>query len=173
MGLLRNWLLGRVVASALTLEAESLQIYRRLRERVGPQLDDPLAHLLEEDERHWQILEAAAAGKLDLAELDRLVREHLYGGMERIEPLDPAARARWGAELEAALAQEERTLVFYGNLQRISKIPSVRHAFKVIAGMEREHVEILRRLLGRHGQPQQGSSLTRWWRRRSPPASTG
>ena len=38
--------------------------------------------------------------------------------------------------------------MFYGNLRRMSKIPAVKKAFEVLAAMEKEHVDILRKLLG-------------------------
>jgi len=154
MGPITKWVVRRVVAGALALEAESLQMYRRLRERAGSRIIEPqLAHLLEEEKRHWQILEDAAAGRLDAGGLEPLVHEHLYRGIEEIGPLAGPALAEWRADLEAALAQEERTFVFYGNLRRISTIPSVRRAFEVIADMEREHIDILRRLLGSAAPP--------------------
>ena len=41
----------------------------------------------------------------------------------------------------------------------MSRIPVVRRAFEVLAAMEREHVEILRRLLGRQpGGPRGGTA---------------
>ncbi len=170
MGPIAKWLLRRVVASALALERDSLQRYRRLRERAGPAVHAPLVHLLEEEERHRGILEAAAAGRLDAAGLELLVRQHLYRGIEEMEPLDAATLREWGPELEGALAEEERTCVFYSNLRRISRIPVVRRAFEVIVEMEREHVEILRRLLGRRTEPAPEEPVSRPARRRCPRA---
>ena len=74
---------------------------------------------------------------------------HLFGAMESIEPLAGEDLARWGGELSRALEQEEKTWIFYGNLRRMSKIPAVRKAFEVLAKMEKEHVDMLRRFLGR------------------------
>ena len=150
MGILADWILRRVVKSALVFEAGSLERYRRLRERlVDSPLWESLGHLLEEEEHHWRILTDAAAGKLDAAQVDRLVKGHLFSGMAAIRPLEGEALREWGSELERALAEEERTFLFYGNLRRMSRIPVVRRAFEVLASMEREHVQILRRLLGR------------------------
>ena len=67
--------------------------------------------------------------------------------MADLAPLEGEARRAWGPELENALADEEQTLLFYGNLGRMSRIPVVRRAFAVLASMEREHVQILRLLL--------------------------
>ena len=148
MGFLANWILRRVVKSALVFEASSIETYRRLRDRlVDDPLWDSLGHLLAVEEHHWRILSAAAAGRLDAAEVERVVQDHLYGGMADLLPLDGDARRTWGPELSRALAEEEQTLLFYGNLGRMSRIPVVRRAFELVAAMEREHVQILRRLL--------------------------
>ena len=157
MGFLANWILRRVVKSALVFEASSIQTYRRLRDRlVDDPLWDSLGHLLAEEEHHWRILSDAAGGRLDAAEVERVVQDHLFGGMAGLAPLEGEARRAWGPELERALAEEEQTLLFYGNLGRMSRIPVVRRAFGVLAAMEREHVEILRRLLGTADGPSAG-----------------
>ena len=159
MGILADWILRRVVKSALVFEAGSLERYRRLRERlVDSPLWESLGHLLEEEKHHWQILTDAAAGKLDAAQVERLVQGHLFSGMAAIRPLAGETLHAWGPELESALAEEERTLLFYGNLRRMSRIPVVRRAFELLAAMEREHVEILRRLLGRPPGGPRGSA---------------
>jgi rubrerythrin len=148
VGILANWILRRVVKSALVFEASSIETYRRLRDRlVDDPLWDSLGHLLAEEEHHWRILSEAAAGRLDTAEVERVVQDHLYGGMADLLPLEGDARRTWGPELSRALAEEEQTLLFYGNLGRMSRIPVVRRAFELVAAMEREHVQILRRLL--------------------------
>jgi len=132
-----------------------MDAYRRLRQRVveGPPTDPSLLaglnHLLEEEETHWRILTDAAGGRLAMEELERLLEEHRFAGMQNIRKLDAAAQDLWAGELSVALAQEEKTTMFYGNLQRLSKIPVVKKAFQLLAGMEREHVDILKRLLGR------------------------
>lgn len=150
MGILADWILRRVVKSALVFEAGSIDTYRRLRERlVDHPLWESLSHLLEEEEHHWRILTDAAEGRLDAAEVERIVAGHLFAAMSAIRPLEGDAAREWGPELERALEEEERTLLFYANLRRMSKVPGVRRAFEVLAAMEREHVDILRRLLGR------------------------
>ncbi len=160
MGFLADWILRRVVKSALAFETSSLETYRRLREQLADSpLGESLGHLLEEEDHHWRILTDAAAGRLDAAQIERVVQGHLFSGMAAIRPLEGEALGEWGPELERALAEEERTLLFYGNLRRMSRIPVVRRAFEVLATMEREHVEILRRLLGRQrGSPRGGAA---------------
>jgi len=149
VGIIANWILRRVVKSALVFEASSIETYRHLRDRlVDDPLWDSLGHLLAEEEHHWRILSDAAEGRLDAAGVEQVVQDHLFGGMAELAPLEGEARRTWGPELERALAEEEQTLLFYGNLGRMSRIPVVRRAFEVLAAMEREHVEILRRLLG-------------------------
>jgi rubrerythrin len=73
----------------------------------------------------------------------------MYAGFDAIRPLTGEELARWEPDLSAALDQEEKTWIFYGNLRRASRIPVVRRAFEVLARMEKEHVDILRKLLGR------------------------
>jgi rubrerythrin len=150
MGRLANWILRRVVKSALVFEASSLETYRRMHEHLaGDPLWENLGHLLEEEEHHWRILTDAADGRLDAEAIEQVVEGHLFSGLALIRPLEGEALRVWAPELERALAEEEQTFLFYGNLRRMSRIPVVRRAFEVLAAMEREHVDILRRLLGR------------------------
>ena len=153
-GLLSKLILKGVVKSALAFEAQSIAAYRGLRSKAGQgrggsdTLDAGLCHLLAEEELHRKILEDTATGRLSLPELETLLREHLYSGLADIRPLDPQSLALWEGELSSALEHEERTLIFYGNLRRMSRIPAVRKAFEVLGAMEKEHLEILRRLMG-------------------------
>jgi len=154
-GVLSRWILRGVLRSALAFEAEALSTYTRLRGRLGAgrscsdDLDASLCHLIEEEEMHRKILTDAAEGKLSLEELQAILDRHLYDGFDRIRPLTGDTLRDWEADLSAALEQEEKTWVFYGNLRRMSKIPTVKKAFEVLASMEKEHLDILRRLLDR------------------------
>jgi rubrerythrin len=154
-GIIGRWILSRVVASGMAFETEAIDLYRGLRERLmrnkscDESLEASLCHLLEEEETHQKLLADASAGKLSQVELDAMVSGHLYAGFGAILPLRGDALAEWSADLSAALEQEEKTWVFYGNLRRMSKIPIVKKAFETLASMEKEHVDILRRLLGR------------------------
>jgi rubrerythrin len=154
-GPLSRWILARVVKSALAFESDSIETYRRLQDAAGAggscgrRLADSLCHLLDEEHRHWQILTDAAAGRLDAEELERLLADHMYSSLAEIEPLEGEDLARWGPELSRALDGEEKTWIFYTNLRRMSTIPAVRRAFHVLGHMEKEHIDILRALLGR------------------------
>ena len=154
-GVLSRWILRGVPKSALAFEAEALSIYTRLRGRLGTgrscsdDLDASICHLIEEEEMHRKILTDAAEGRLSLEELQAILDRHLYDGFDRISPLTGDTLREWEADLSAALEQEEKTWVFYGNLRRMSKIPTVKKAFEVLASMEKEHFDILRRLLDR------------------------
>ncbi len=158
-GFLSRLILKGVVKNALAFEAQSITAYQGLRAKAdngrscSDTLDASLRHLLAEEELHRKILEHAAAGRLSLPELEALLREHMYSGLTDIQPLDARALSLWEAELSSALEHEEKTWIFYGNLRRMSRIPAVRKAFEVLAAMEREHLEILRRLLGRSKAP--------------------
>ena len=110
---------------------------------------DSLCHLLEEERQHWEILTRASIGSLGVEELERVLDEHMYSAIDSIRPLAGDDLARWGGELSRALADEEKTWIFYTNLRRMSTIPVVKRAFEVLAHMEKEHIDILRALLGR------------------------
>jgi rubrerythrin len=152
-GILRRWLLVRVIKSALVFEREAIALYRNLQEKIreGPAREG-LAHLLDEEEVHWKILTDAAAGKLDPDELDRILKDHLYTALPSIQPIPRELRGLWEEELSRALEREKDTFIFYSNLRRTSKIPAVKRAFEALADMEKEHVDILSKLLGTGGE---------------------
>jgi rubrerythrin len=153
-GIISRWILRHVLSSGLSFETQAIDAYRGLREKLlkaghcDESLEGSLCHLLEEEEMHHRILSEAAAGRLSFEDLERLVKGHVYPGFDSIVTLRGEEAARWSADLRSALAQEEKTWVFYGNLRRMSKIPAVKKAFEVLAAMEKEHVDILRKLLG-------------------------
>ncbi len=151
-GFLRKWILTRIVKSALVFEKEAIYSYRGMREKIadGP-LRHGLEHLLKEEEMHWKILTDASEGKLDTEEMEKALKEHLYENLPTLPPLSREALEAWGDELAEALEREKGTFIFYGNLRRMSKIPAVKKAFEALADMEKEHVEILSKLLGRAG----------------------
>jgi rubrerythrin len=154
-GFVARWILARVVRSGLAFESEAIEMYRKLTQELGSSkscsdaLHGSLCHLLAEEELHWRLLEHVAAGTLSVQELERHMAGHPYGEIDSLAPLNGPDLERWGGHLARALEQEEKTWVFYGNLRRMSKIPAVKQAFEVLAGMEKEHLDILRRLLGR------------------------
>jgi rubrerythrin len=139
----------------MSFETEAIDLYRGLRERLmeskscDESLEASLCHLLEEEVTHQRILAEAAAGNLTQIDLDAMASGHMYPGFDSIRPLAGKALEEWSADLSAALEQEEKTWIFYSNLRRMSKIPVVKKAFETLASMEKEHVDILRRILGR------------------------
>ena len=153
-GPISRWILARVVRSGQAFETEAINAYSRLLAKLrgsgscDESLESSLCHLLEEEETHKKVLDEASTGAYSPEELERILGGHLYEGLKRIRPLEAATLALWGPDLRAALEQEEKTWVFYGNLRRMSKIPAVKRAFEVLASMEKEHIDILRRLLG-------------------------
>ena len=152
-GLLGRWIVSSVVRSALALETEAIDAYRAIRERLrasrscDESLESSICHLLEEEEEHRRVLGEVSAGRMSVEELERLVAGHVYPGFASIRPLPAEDRPTWEPTLRAALAQEEKTWIFYTNLRRMSRIPIVKRAFEVLAAMEYEHVAILRRIL--------------------------
>lgn len=154
-GIIRRWILSRVLGSALAFEGEAIDAYRDMQERMkrtggacDESLEGGICHLLEEDEMHRRALIEAANGRLAEEELEKMLSGHPYKGPVVLRPLHGEELERWRVDLERALDQEQKTWIFYGNLQRMSKIPVVRKAFAVLANMEKEHVQILRTLLG-------------------------
>jgi rubrerythrin len=145
---IRKWILRRVLKSALTFEREARGLYETLSRELGGTARGGLEHLIEEERLHHRLLEDIVAGRLDDAELERTLSGHRYHALAETPPLDEVARAAFGARLEAALRDEQAAVAFYDNLARIGKIPAVKLAFRVLAEMEREHVDILRALLG-------------------------
>lgn len=160
--LISRWIFSRVVRSARAFETESIDMYHRLADQLGGEMscrDDfrgALCHLLEEEQMHWKLLTDAAEGKLSLEQLEHHLAKHVYTGLEEMEPLGGQDLERWGPDLGRALDQEEKTWVFYGNLRRMSKLPVVKKTFEVLAAMEKEHIDILRRLLGRINEDSTG-----------------
>ncbi len=148
-GIISRWILSRIVRSAMVFEKGSIELYRRLQESAEGDLRRDIGHLLDEEEMHWRILTQAAEGKLDITELEKALHQHLYARLAEISPLSPESMTRWEGELSRALEEEKETFIFYSNLRRISKIPAVKRAFEILADMEREHADILSRLLGR------------------------
>ncbi len=154
-GLLSRLILMGVIRSALALEAEAVSEYEQLRAQAERsrsctrQLGDSLSHLLEDERIHVQILEDTRAGGVSLPRLESLLREHTCPGLTDVKPLDADGLAQWERGLSSALEHEEKTWIFYGNLQRSSRVPAVRKAFEVLAAMEKEHLDIVRTLLGR------------------------
>jgi len=152
-GFLSRLILRGVVKSAIVLESESIATYQGLSVRVrndcSDAVDESICHLLAEEELHRKILQEAAAGRLTGEQLEKLLAERSAPGLPDVKPLDASARALWGDALSSALEHEEKTWIFYSNLRRMSRIPFVKKAFQALAMMEKEHVDILRALLGR------------------------
>jgi rubrerythrin len=146
-------ILRRVLKSALVFEREAQGLYETLQGELGEEARGGLAHLTEEERMHRRLLEDIVAGRLDGGELGRALEGHRYHALEQTAPLDRATLEAHGERLEGALRDEEATVGFYANLERISVIPAVKLAFRLLAEMEREHVEILSRLLGRERPP--------------------
>ena len=145
---IRGWILRRVLRSALVFEREATGLYASLHDKLDGPSAAGVRHLLEEERIHQKLLEDIVSGRIRDQALEEILASHRFHAFEEIQPLDQKERAAYGATLEQALRDEEATVSFYDNLERIGKIPAVKRAFKVLADMEREHAAILRQLLG-------------------------
>ena len=110
--------------------------------------------MLAEEEMHRKILLDVAAAKLTLSIAEALLLEPPYYEVADTKPLGPDALAQWEKGFTEALGQEEKTWIFYSNLRRISKIAAVRKAFEALAQRDKDHIDILERLLGRSANKQ-------------------
>jgi len=155
MALFSALILRGVIKRALVLETQSVITYQGLQEKAinggdrSGMLGENLCRLLAEKKIHRTILLKASEGKLSLEELEALLKEHQITNVSSVEPLNSSILATWEERLSAALEHEERVWIFYSNLRRMSRVPSVKKAFELLAFMEKAHVYILRALLGR------------------------
>ena len=154
-GVLSRWLLRNVIARGLAFEREAIDAYRALEAGLrepgrcaDPELEGILSRLREEEQLHERILSDAAVGRLSVEELERARESHRHDRLNAIRPLPGEEAERWRPLLAAALEQEEETWIFYGNLGRMGTMPAMKKAFEVVAAMEKEHVDILRMVLG-------------------------
>jgi len=154
MARVRGWILRRLLKSALVFEREASGLYATLHGKLGDNAAAGIYHLIEEERLHQKLLEDIALGRVPDDALEEILAAHRFHALEEIEPVDRATREAYGPTLEQALHDEEATVAFYANLALVSKIPVVKHAFRVLADMEREHVAILKRLLEAPSAPE-------------------
>jgi rubrerythrin len=153
------------VKNALALEYQSIATYKKLQPNAEKDwcctdaLEETLCHLLAEEEMHRKILLDAAAAKLTLSVAEALLLEPPYCEVADTKPLGPDALAQWGKGLTEALEQEEKTWIYYSNLRRISKVAVVRKAFEALALREKDHMDVLGRLLGRSANKQSTTAI--------------
>ena len=153
-GWLRDLVLRRVVKSALAFENDARNFYSSLEQS----LEDTNArmgieHLIHEEDLHKRVVTDLAEGRLSYDGIEEMLAQHRFHDLDAILALDERHLAAWGDELEMALENEKSTYTFYTNLSKISRIPVIRLAFEMLADMEREHIQILVRLLGKQGDP--------------------
>ena len=146
---LRYWLIRRGLKSAAAFEEDLSEAYAAL---LAELKDSPAGARLErlqaEEKQHLAVIRLLAKTPLADEELERLISHAHFHHPEEIAPLDPAVRAAFAEQLEELRKLEQDSYIFYSNLARMSKIPAVKKSFSFLAGQEREHLQILQRLLG-------------------------
>ena len=146
---IKIWILKLIIKRALILEESESDLYLSLKEILsGDESNKGLEHIIQEEESHKKILTYIAEGEVSYEQLEEIFGQHHFLEIQTIEPLDKSALSKCKSEILKALRMEEDRFNFYNNLSKISKIPPVKKAFHLLADMEREHLEILKRLLG-------------------------
>ena len=149
---LRGLVLRRIVKSALALENDARNFYSSLQRSLGEtNAKMGIEHLIHEEDLHKRVVTDLADGRLSLDGIEEMLSQHRFHDFDAILALDERHLAASGDELEMALENEKSTYTFYTNLSKISRLPVIRRAFEMLADMEREHIQILVRLLGRQG----------------------
>ncbi len=154
-GLLARWILSSVVRRSLAIETAAVNAYRDILAAAantgttGDQLRSIVSRLLEEDEGHAHMLRKLSAGDRGVAARGPTIASHVRQGEQSMRPAEGEERVRLLTALEAVLAVEESAWIYYGNLRRVSRIHEVNRAFEILAGMEKEHADVIRQILGR------------------------
>jgi rubrerythrin len=145
---LRYWLIRRVLKSAAVFEEDLSASYAALLEKLkSDPAGAPLARLWEEEKLHLEMIRRLARGPVSSGELDRLIAGAHFHDPEEVAPLPPALRAAFADRLERLQELERESYIFYSNLARISKLPSVKKSFAFLADQERQHLLLVQRLL--------------------------
>ena len=146
---LREWILKLLINRALVFEKAETKLFLSLKEIVaGCESSKGLEHIIQEEESHKKILTDIAEGRISGEQAEEILRQHQLHEIQKIEPLNKDVLSKCEAEILKALRMEEDRFNFYNNLGKISKISPVKKAFHLLADMEMEHIEILKKLLG-------------------------
>jgi rubrerythrin len=146
---LRYWLIRRVLKSAAAFEENLSEAYSAL---LAELKDSPAGARLErlqaEEKQHLAVIRRLSRGPAADEELERLISPTHFHNPDEVAPLDSAVRAAFAEQLERLRDLERDSYIFYSNLARMSKIQVVKKSFSFLADQEREHLQILQRLLG-------------------------
>ncbi len=144
---LRSWLIKRVLKSALVFERDMFEAYEAiLKELQKKPAGERFRKLLEEEKHHQQILTRLTGRRIDDEELEKIFGAAHFHDPASTLPLPPNILKAVGQKIAELQNIEKESYLFYSNLQRISKIPAVKKAFKFLADQERQHLLILEKL---------------------------
>ena len=162
--------LGELLAHAHAIEAEAVERYHMLADQMdvhnNPELAGIFRDLAGHEEKHAaEIL--ARAGEVDIPALKP--SEFKWPGSDSPEAaeLDLAhyRMTPWHA-LQMALAAEQRAFAFFDHMVETADDPEIRKWAEEFREEEAEHVELVKRLLEKHPEPDAG-----WQDDPDPPAA--
>jgi len=152
---LRYWLIRRVLKSAAAFEEDLSAAYANLLDELEhSDARTRIERLQAEEKQHLAVIRRLSRGPAADEELERLISHTHFHNPDEVAPLDPAVRAAFAEQLEHLHKLERDSYIFYSNLARMSKIQVVKKSFSFLADQEREHLQILQRLLGGAEDPE-------------------
>ena len=152
--------LKSILSSALTLEKEIYDLYSSLTaELTGIETPHSLVRILDEELGHKSLIRDMIDGRISDRELEKTIKgENLHiHHPEAIEALPEERYGRLRSRLEMILEKEREIYALFAALHRKSKIPFARRTFGFLEEQEHVHVQVLERLLGRSGGPDDSS----------------
>ncbi|GEM_PF-5880650 len=148
---IRRAIMKLILKSAFAFENDSTDLYRKLKEETaGTEAEREFEKLMREEERHRILLDKIVKCPITDCDLDQNLEnlsDFKLHDISRIKPIPEELKERVGKEIEEALREEEKTVIFYANLSKISKLKAAKEAFNILADMEARHLLILKKLL--------------------------
>lgn len=160
-------IIRRILKSALVFEPDSYKLYISIRNAVKKSLDGSqntmgvketppiiaaLNSLINQEKMHEELIRKIVDGEMKCSRLKTALQEMLgirLNNIEDIRPLEREINDSISLKINEAVKQEENSLKFYMRLYRMSKIGSVKEAFRSLADQEALHLLILKKLAGK------------------------
>lgn len=147
---LRNWLTKNVLKNAMVIENRLLKSYENIIEEIGKKTGrKDLNVLIQSEKTHIELLKQIKQKDFSFNRIKALLEQNCPHNADKIKPLDDKLLTSYREKLEEIENLEHDTFVFYSNLNRMSKIPAVKEAFRFLAQQENIHLQIIKKLLGK------------------------